>query len=376
MMTSSSESSSTLPFIPRAALGEFEWNPETRAWRRPPLDRELLRQLSERSTLNGLARVGAFVALLLATAVLTVRTAAYSPWLAIIPLYAYYFLTGFWVAIAHELQHKMVFAPAADRFSEILFFLVQVAIWNSPRYARISHRLHHRYTMVRGQDPETDWPEVITSRWLRRYLLRLTLNILFIGALRELALAVWTQMRRAAGARDRMMRDHCAPEDIRAIRIESATILLIHLVIAASALVFRTWWPILLGTMAWHVGASIEALWHQTEHIGRLYNVNDMRLCTRSIRVGPFIRFIYWGLDDHVDHHLFPAVPSRNLPKLHAVLKHDLPEPKTMIGCWREMFAIAREKDRRPDHEYVPIPLPRPDPPLETGPLRGLSRPR
>lgn len=25
-----------------------------------------------------------------------------------------------------------------------------------------------------------------------------------------------------------------------------------------------------------------------------------------------------------------------------------------MIGCWKEILAIAREKDRHPEHEYVP----------------------
>ncbi len=29
-------------------------------------------------------------------------------------------------------------------------------LWNSPRYARSSHMLHHRCTMVRGMDPECD----------------------------------------------------------------------------------------------------------------------------------------------------------------------------------------------------------------------------
>lgn len=70
--------------------------------------------------------------------------------------------------------------------------------------------------------------------------------------------------------------------------------------------------------------------------------------------MSPFIKLIYWGLDDHVDHHIFPIGPSRNLPKLHRILQEDLPEPKSMVGCWREMFAIAREKDHNPDHEYVP----------------------
>lgn len=69
---------------------------------------------------------------------------------------------------------------------------------------------------------------------------------------------------------------------------------------------------------------------------------------------------LYWGLDDHVDHHIYPAIPSRNLPKLHALIGKDLPEPRNIIGCWREIYAIAREKDQNPTHEYVPFPLPDP----------------
>ncbi|MBT3376445.1 MAG: hypothetical protein HN742_41780 [Lentisphaerae bacterium] len=98
----------------------------------------------------------------------------------------------------------------------------------------------------------------------------------------------------------------------------------------------------------------METLWHATEHIGRLHDANDQCLCTRSIRVSPFLRLIYWGLDDHVDHHIYPIVPSRNLPKLHRILKEDIPTPRNVFGCWAEMFAIAREKDHNPAHEYVP----------------------
>ena len=85
--------------------------------------------------------------------------------------------------------------------------------------------------------------------------------------------------------------------------------------------------------------------------------MNDHRLCTRSIRVNPFIRLIFWGLDDHVDHHLFPIVPSRNLRKLHNIVRDYVPEPNGVIDCWIEMFTIAKKKDSTPDHEYVPIAL-------------------
>lgn len=346
-----------LNFTPRSELQDYEWDCRLQLWKRPELDREVLKQLTERSTLNGLARVGLFVAFWGGSAFAFIWVSQYSWWWAIPLLYLYYFFHGFWVAIAHELQHKIVFGKAFDWFSEILFFFVQVLMWNSPRYARVSHRLHHRYTMVRGTDPETPWPETVTSPWLRSFFRGLILKMLVVGAIAELGRAVNLQVRRILGIQDDMMRNHCTSADLAAIRIESLAILLIHLTVAGLAIWSQRWELIALVTLAWQIGSPIETLWHITEHIGRLNNVNDQRLCTRSIRVSPFIRLIYWGLDDHVDHHMFPAVPSRNLPKLHALLHKDLAEPRSMVGCWKEMFAIAKEKDRHPSNEYVPVAL-------------------
>lgn len=346
-----------LTYRPRAELADHEWENESARWQRPPLDPAVIRNLSERSTANGLLRVGYFVLLLAGAAALTMWAARISIWLAIPFLYAYYFLYGFWVAIGHELQHKMVFGRSANAFSEVVYFIVQTLMWNSPRYARISHRLHHRYTMVQGVDPETDWPPVITSRWLRRYFWNRLATIAFIGAFKDLWISVRMQVSRIAGVKDRMMRDHCKESDIRAIRIESAAILLFHTAIVAAAIWFQRWELFFFITIAWQVGWAIEGMWHQTEHIGRAYNVTDFRLCTRSVKVGSFIHSIYWGLDDHVDHHMFPSVPSRNLPRLHQRLKDQLPEPHSMFHCWREMFTIAREKDQHPDNEYVPCPI-------------------
>jgi len=93
---------------------------------------------------------------LLSLAIFTILAAQSSILLTIPILYFYYFLYGFWVAFGHELQHKTVFNRSLDNFSEVVFFIVQILMWSSPRYARISHRLHHRYTMVCGKDPETE----------------------------------------------------------------------------------------------------------------------------------------------------------------------------------------------------------------------------
>lgn len=350
-----SETGFPLTFTPRAELSDYEWELTQSFKNRNELPRETIVALAERSNLRGALRVGLYMGAMALAAWATVAAARFNLWLAVPCLYGYWFLYGFWVAVGHELQHKMVFAKSWERFSEVFYFGVQTLMWNSPRYARISHLLHHRCTMVRGVDPETDWPEVVTTAWLRRFFRDMWLNIFLVGAPKSLWTAVMTQVRRVAGQRDRMMREQCSERDVLVIRIESAAILLIHLAVVGLAIAFRRWEPILFVTIAWQVGAPMESLWHNTEHIGRAYNVNDQRLATRSIRVSPFIRLMYGGLDDHVEHHLFPIIPSRNLPKLRRLLARELPPPRNMIGCWREMFAIAREKDRYPEHEYVPF---------------------
>jgi fatty acid desaturase len=349
---------STEKFATRDQLAGYEWDTQRKDWKRPVVDREVLKTLARRSTLNGLLRLGWFLFLLAVPAAAAIRLWTVSPWLSLAALYVYYFFYGFWVAIGHELQHKTVFAESADWFSEILFFLVQTVMWNSPTYARISHKLHHRYTMVRGVDPETDWPEVITTKWLRAFLLKLVLKVLVVGAVVELFVSVRTQVLRIAGARDRMMRDHCSDGEIAAIRRESLAILLVHLAAAAAAIVFHLWAVLALFSIAWQIGSPMELLWHATKHIGRPYNVNDHRLNTRSVRVSWFVKTFFWGLDDHVDHHLYPIVPSRNLPRLHRMLEKSLPVPDNIFGCWVEMFEISHAKDQDPRKEFVSVGAP------------------
>jgi fatty acid desaturase len=344
-----------LTFTPREELSDYEWDKQAKRWRRPDISVETLKELSKRSTWNGLGRFGLYLSLLIFSAWATLKVANVSIWLAIPVLYIYYFLYGFWVALAHELQHKTVFGKGADWFSEILFFFVQALVWNSPRYARISHKMHHRYTMVHDVDPETAWGINQDQELVRAVLFKQIRSILVIGAVGEWFRAVRCQIERLAGKRDELMQTFCSEEDVRAIRIESAGILVFHALVLTAAIAFRRWEPIVFVTIAWQIGGPFELLWHNTQHIGRLKNVNEQRLATRSIKVNPLVKLLYWGLDDHVEHHLYPAVPSYNLPKLHKLLSPMEAKPQGLFDCWREMFAIGTEKDVRPQNEYVPV---------------------
>ena len=50
----------------------------------------------------------------------------------------------------------------------------------------------------------------------------------------------------------------------------------------------------------------------------------DHRLNTRTVKMNVVNRFLYWNMNYHVEHHMFPMVPYHRLPELHEEIKHDL----------------------------------------------------
>ena len=46
-----------------------------------------------------------------------------------------------------------------------------------------------------------------------------------------------------------------------------------------------------------------------TQHIGLAEDVLDHRLNCRTVYINPFSRFVYWNMNYHVEHHMFPMVP-------------------------------------------------------------------
>ena len=42
-------------------------------------------------------------------------------------------------------------------------------------------------------------------------------------------------------------------------------------------------------------------------------------------------RWLYLNMNYHVEHHMFPMVPYHALPRLHALIRHDLPPPNPSI---------------------------------------------
>jgi len=98
--------------------------------------------------------------------------------------------------------------------------------------------------------------------------------------------------------------------------------------------------------------------WHMVlcgilQHAGLADNVLDHRLNSRSVYMNPVSRYLYWNMNYHVEHHMFPMVPYHALPRLHALIKDDLPPPNTSIlDAYRDVIASLRQQKIDPAYAF------------------------
>jgi fatty acid desaturase len=84
----------------------------------------------------------------------------------------------------------------------------------------------------------------------------------------------------------------------------------------------------------------------------------DFRLLCRTIYLNPFVRFIYWHMNYHTEHHRYAAVPCYNLAKLHEAIKDDLPPcPRGLYATWKGIIGILKKQETDPAYQYA-APLP------------------
>jgi fatty acid desaturase len=62
----------------------------------------------------------------------------------------------------------------------------------------------------------------------------------------------------------------------------------------------------------------------------------------------------------HTEHHMFGAVPCYNLKGLSRTISSDMPEPRSLIGAWREMRQIWKKQQEDPAYQHdTPLPEPK-----------------
>jgi fatty acid desaturase len=133
-----------------------------------------------------------------------------------------------------------------------------------------------------------------------------------------------------------------------------------HAAIAVFSAVEHWWIVPVLFSLPKFCGSWLFQLCNNTQHIGLQDNVSDFRLCCRTFTLNPLVRFLYWQMNYHTEHHMYAAVPCYNLDKLHRLIRHDLPPcADGLVAVWREITAIQARQEKDPAYQHQPT-LPRP----------------
>jgi fatty acid desaturase len=253
----------------------------------------------------------------------------------------------------HECGHGTAFRTGW--MNDVVYHIASFQVMRNPVSWRWSHARHHTDTIIVGRDAEIAW--MLPPNMLKKVLH-------FIGVW-----DVWDSLKilakNAAGQLSDDEKDYI-PESERPKAVFAARV---HMAIYAATAAATV--GMLAAGMGWMAaipflligGPRIYGCWHMImtgliQHGGLAEDVIDHRLNSRTCYMNPVSRFIYWNMNYHVEHHMFPMVPYYNLPKLHEIIKDDLPAPNPSIwAAYREMIPAVLRQRKDPDY-YLRRELP------------------
>jgi fatty acid desaturase len=239
----------------------------------------------------------------------------------------------------HECGHGTAFKTRW--MNDAVYQIASFMIMRNPVTWRWSHTRHHTDTIIVGRDPE-----IVLMR--PPALFRIFLNVFGI-------IDVWNAMKAMVMNTFGVMSEEektFVPEMEQARVIFVARIwFAIYVFVIGLCFYTGSILPLMLVGLPRLYGAWHHIMTGLLQHGGLADNVIDHRLNSRTVYMNPISRFIYWNMNYHVEHHMFPMVPYHALPKLHELIKDDLPAPnKSIADGFREMWPAVKRQLKYEDY--------------------------
>lgn len=314
-------------------------------WYTSPVPREQLKELLTRK--DGPALRDCFIYFGLIAGFGYATFALWGSWWALLPMMCYGVL---WASASdarwHESSHGTAFRT--DGLNNLLYEISSFMVLRESIPWRWSHTRHHSDTIIVGRDPEIAVPrppdvksmllKCINFQAFRRYLMNIALHC----------------TGRVNAEEATFIPESEYPKVFLRARIYVA----IYAVIFGLAIYYQTWLPFIFVLGPNLYGAWLMAIYGWTQHAGLAENVLDHRLNCRTIKMNFIHRFLYWNMNYHLEHHMFPLVPYHQLPRLHELVKDDCPEPyNSLTNAYREIIPAVLQQIKDP-HYFVKRHLP------------------
>lgn len=327
-------------------------------WYRSPVARKRLKQLMKRSDGPAVRDTALWIGIAVLAA--GIGVALWGSWWAV----PFFLLYGVLYGSAsdsrwHESGHGTAFKNR--RLDNAVYQLACFCTMRNPTLWRWQHTRHHTDTLIVGRDPE------ITAMRPAR-LARIVANLV---GLAEGPAQLWSMVRFSVGSMTAEERSFVPESERHKVFRVSRVWLGIYGATLGTAIVTTSWLPIVLIGGPRFYGAFMVVVYGLTQHAGLGENVLDHRLNTRTVLMNPVNRFLYWNMNYHTEHHMFPMVPYHQLPALHEEIKDDLPAPyPSLWAAYREIIPAILRQLRDPAY-FVRRELPATAAPYH-GPADGI----
>jgi Na+-transporting NADH:ubiquinone oxidoreductase subunit F len=316
-------------------------------WYQCAVPRETLRKLLERRDGPAIRDTVLWFALILGSGFATY--ALWGTWWAIVPYLIYSVLYAStsdsrW----HETGHGTAFKT--DWMNNALYEIASFMVMRESTIWRWSHTRHHSDTIIVGRDPEIAVPRPPDVKAILMSFFNLG------GYPKYFKHILLHSIGRMSAEEKTYIPEMEFPKVYRKARVY----VVIYAVVIGLSIHSGSILPLLLVGLTNLFGTWLLVTYGLTQHAGLAENVLDHRLNCRTVNMGPIHRYLYWNMNYHIEHHMFPLVPYHALPKLHAAVKDDCPTPYTsLVAAWREIVSTILKQVKDPAY-HVKRRLPEP----------------
>ncbi|HVU45958.1 MAG TPA: NADH:ubiquinone reductase (Na(+)-transporting) subunit F [Terracidiphilus sp.] len=316
-------------------------------WYQCPVPRETMRQLLVRRDGPAIRDTILWFALIIGTGYATYRL--WGTWWAILP-YAIYAVLYASTSDSrwHESGHGTAFKT--DWMNNALYEIASFMVMRESVVWRWSHNRHHSDTIIVGRDPEIAVPRPPDLKSI----------VMTFFCLKVYAAYFRAVLLHCAGRMSAAEKTFIPATEFSRVYRNARIYAAIYAAVIALSIYERSVLPLLLVGFTNFFGTWLMPIYGFTQHAGLAENVLDHRLNCRTVYMNPIHRYLYWNMNYHVEHHMFPLVPYHALPRLHAAVKEDCPAPYTSIfNAWREIVPAVLRQIKDPAY-HVKRRLPEP----------------
>jgi len=316
-------------------------------WYQCAVPRETMRSLLERKNGPAIRDTALWFALLFGSAIAT-----YALWHTIWFVFPYIVYCVIYGTTSdsrwHESSHGTAFRTSW--MNDVLYEIASFMVMRESTVWRWSHSRHHSDTLIMGRDPEIAAPrppdpKAITMAFFNLHSYPKYFKQIFLHSLGRMSAAEKTYI----------------PEsEFPKVFLRARVCVAIYATVLLLSIETRSILPLLFIGLPNLFGAWLMPIYGFTQHAGLAENVLDHRLNCRTVYMNPVNRYLYWNMNYHVEHHMFPLVPYHALPRLHQAVKDDCPPPyPNILTAWREIIPAWRRQIKDPAY-HIKRKLPEP----------------